>query len=126
MKKLIATGVLLLAMTGCYNIAFDSTEFNNMLTMREIADTITLACGTSDVNTFLNVLKHDTDHQYDYSILRTGGRPQIAKAITDIKNLVDEFYNKYQIGTPSVEYCKLKSKDISIGTDRIVNELGKM
>ncbi len=116
----------ILFLTSCTNLNFDSGEFDRFLTIRELASTSISLCGTLEFESNLKIIKVSTDHQYNYSTLRVS-RPQIAGATTSLKSMVDELYNRYQVTPkPSVEYCKIKTNNIVIGSNIIAVELGKL
>lgn len=123
MKKLAIMLVLLLP--ACTNVAFDSLEYDRYITLKEITDNTAQLCGNSSITLTISTLKKSMDHQYLYSSNRVG-RPQVADASKNLKELVDGLYTRYQSGIPSIGYCQEKLKNVSTGTDTIIKVLGGM
>lgn len=114
-------------LVGCINLTFDALEFDRYLTIREIAVKANTACDTPDFPLYLGMLKSEVDHQVTYSNYRSGGRPNISSAATELKTIVDGLYDKYKATEePSAEYCRQKTNNISTGAEIIVKELGKL
>jgi hypothetical protein len=122
-KKLVI--VLTILLSACTNVAFDSLEYDRYITIKEVADHTTTLCGDTNINIVIGSLKTSMDHQYVYSSYRTG-RPQIADASKNLKDLVDGLYTRYQSGIPSIGYCQEKLKNVSTGTTLIIKVLGGM
>lgn len=126
MKKIIILSVLVL-MTACYNIQFDSLEYDRYITIKEIADNAIQQCGTPVVIYDISNIKTSMDHQYLYSVNREA-RPQVASAAASLKELVDGLYNRYASSSepPSIAYCQEKFKNISLGATTVVRTLGRL
>ncbi len=125
MKKIILIPIIFLS--GCINLTFDPIEFDRYLIIAEDATILTPLCGTDEFIPKLNRLKRDVDHQVSYSGYRSNGRPHIAAAANNLKEIVDGLYDSYQSDVvPSIEYCKQKTVNISTGALLLVKELGRL
>lgn len=123
MKKMLIL-LVILVLPACYNISFDSLEYDRYITIKELADHAATNCA-DDIALFqISSLKQTMDHQYLYSSNRAG-RPRVASATRSLKEIVDGLYESYQQGTPSVLFCQQKTANISSGADIIIKELGK-
>ncbi len=124
--KLLSSLTLVLLLTGCANLTFDSTEFDGYVTLQETVDGIN--CESSDVPQQIQILKKQIDHQFRYSNYRNDSRPLIASSAVEIKTMIDSLSSRYDITQrpPSVEYCKQKTKNISAGIQVLLKELGRL
>lgn len=124
MKLLSLTLIVLL--TGCANLTFDSTEFDGYVTLQETVDGIN--CESPDTYKQVELLKKQIDHQFRYSNYRNDSRPLIASSAVEIKTMIDSLSSRYDIkqNPVSVEYCKQKTKNISAGIQVLLKELGKL
>ncbi len=124
MKK-ISILMLILSLSACYNLNFDSLEYDRYVTIKQQTDNIISLCGTDSITPKINDLKQSMDHQYLYSSNRQS-RPQIATVANELKAMIDGLYTRYQSGTPSKVYCQEKLTNISTGTTAVLHELGRM
>ena len=120
----IAIVMLTILLSACYNIEFDSLEYDRYVFLKQTADNGIKSCGSTTVVSVINKLKQDTEHQFLYSFNRSD-RPQIAEASAQLKDMVDRLYIQYQNKTPSLIYCQEKLINISTGTGKIIEQLGR-
>ena len=123
MKKILLLS-LVLFLPACYNITFDSFEYEHYVLLKQNSDAAIPLCGTDAAQSTISSLKNEVDHQALYSGNRSI-RPQIASASLQLKEIVDGLYTKYQTGNPSAMYCNEKLQNLSDGTAKIITELGK-
>lgn len=120
--------LLVLPISGCMNFTFDSTEYDHVVVMKETSDLARIECGTPEVKDSIKALRKQVDHQVMYTDYRKKSRPHIAQAVVNVKAMVDGLYNMYDSPnkTPSIDYCKQKTENISTGLNILLQELGKL
>lgn len=123
MKRTLIISMLFL-LTSCYNIEFDSLEYDRYVFLKQKIDNSVPACSTPQMSSIVDGIKEDVDHQFLYSSNRAD-RPHIAESSKQLKDIVDRLQVQYQRGTPSVEYCKNKLQNVSDGTSKIIEQLGR-
>lgn len=128
MKKMSIVIVLMMMLSACFSLQFDSLEYDRYVSIKEIADNTISYCekdGTY-VRNQVSLLKATMDHQFLYSINREA-RPYVAEAAQNLKGIVDGLYVRYQKDTiPSVGYCQEKLKNVSLGATTVVRTLGRL
>lgn len=125
MKKLLIFFALML--TSCVNLAFDPIEYDNFISIKQHIDkTIQHCTDYNIVKLDIDILSHKIEHQTIYSINRQG-REQIMDATKTLHEMVKQLSARYNTqDIPSQFYCMEKLANISIGTDILIKELGKL
>jgi len=123
MKRIIATSVIVF-LTGCSNIRFDSMNYDRILTLHATAKSMSVQCDHPDlIRQQLPELQRMSNHVALYSRLRSGG-PEVASSTAIVESMVNELVSKYVNSAPSTGYCSEKLKSISDATYTVASALG--
>jgi hypothetical protein len=117
--------IIALLLSACVNLQFDSLEYDRYISIKQLSDQGGLLCGDPAVLGIIPQLSQEVNHQYIYAANREA-RPQVNEAVTNLKLIVDKLYDRYKKETPSKTYCREKFKNISLGVDTIIRQLGRL
>ena len=118
--------ISLLFLTSCVNLTFDSLEYDRNVTIREQIIEVRDSCGTTTFLPKLSQLHKEVDHQLEYSVHRAS-REGFAESISVIDNMIHDIQQRYNNRTPvSVEYCKIKTNNMLVSINIVINQMGKL
>jgi hypothetical protein len=123
MKK--ALGLLIIpAMIGCSNIAFDNMQFDRHVNLYNKLTTIQNHCDDiSYIRTEIPDIKKDAQQINSYSQFRINS-PEVKKATEILHSFIIEFSDRYEKEEPSKLYCEEKTKSMVDASFLITSTLG--
>lgn len=119
--------MILLMLSGCFNLNFDSLEYDRYIGIYESTSVPDVVC--KDRNTMIkksHELNEMVNRQFTYTKHRVN-RQFITNAAANLKVMVDNF-QEYVINHEDVStyYCEEKIKNINDGAINIIDALGNL
>ena len=102
-------------LSGCYSYAFDPNEYNQVVTIKLLAENQTEFCPNIDMK-----LKPLTIHFKEYEKYKIGNSEVYNSAI-----MLDEITKSLNYSM-SEQYCRIKLKNIVNASEKILTSLGKL
>lgn len=123
MKKILLT-LAISTLVGCANVTFDANEFDRYVTIKTISDKAKLKCGTPDVQPYVLAMSDMATHELIYAQYKWGSS-QMLDASTNLNSMIVNFNDMLNAGPVSKKYCEEKMDNISQGTIRVMQTLGR-
>ena len=125
MKKILSI-IAISTLVGCANVTFDSNEFDRYVTIKTISDKAKAQCGVSDVKVqvYVSAMSDMAVHEQVYAQYKWGSS-QMLEASTNLTSIITNFNNMITKGPVSKKYCEEKMDNISQGSIRVMQTLGR-
>lgn len=125
MKKILSI-IAISTLVGCANVTFDSNEFDRYVTIKTISDKAKQQCGVSDVKVqvYVSAMSDMAVHEQVYAQYKWGSS-QMLDASTNLSSIINNFSDMLTKGPVSKKYCEEKMDNISQGSIRVMQTLGR-
>lgn len=125
MKKILSI-IAISTLVGCANVTFDSNEFDRYVTIKTISDKAKAQCGVSDVKVqvYVSAMSDMAVHEQIYAQYKWGSS-QMLDASTNLSSIINNFSDMLTKGPVSKKYCEEKMDNISQGSIRVMQTLGR-